>query len=37
VAHHQLDWFAARPWHFAAGVSGLAMLVVLSPRRPAGR
>jgi hypothetical protein len=33
VAHHQQDWFAARPYHFAAGVSGLILLVMLG--RPA--
>jgi hypothetical protein len=37
VAHAQADWYAARPWHFAAGLSGLALLAVLSPRHSAGR
>jgi len=32
VAHAQSDWFAARPWHFAAGVAGLLQLWVLSAR-----
>lgn len=37
LAHHQADWFAARPYHFAAGACGLTLLVVLSPRAPAKR
>jgi hypothetical protein len=37
LAHHQADWFAARPYHFAAGGCGLALLVLLSPRTPAKR
>lgn len=32
VAHHQGDWFAARPWHLAAGLALLAALAALSPR-----
>jgi hypothetical protein len=32
LAHHQADWYAARPWHLAAGACGL-MLVVLIPAR----
>ena len=32
VAHAQADWFAARPWHLAAGVAGLAQLLLLTPR-----
>ena len=32
VAHHQRDWFAARPWHFAAGFALLGALAALSPR-----
>ena len=32
LAHAQDDWFAARPFHLAAGVAGLVLLVVLSPR-----
>lgn len=32
VAHIQGEWFAARPWHYLAGVSGL-VLVVMIPRR----
>ena len=34
VAHHQPDWFAARPWHFAAGLALLVALASLSPRSP---
>jgi hypothetical protein len=37
IAHTRDDWFAARPWHFAAGLSGLALLFLLKPRHPAGR
>lgn len=37
IAHHQRDWFAARPYHLAAGACGLALLVMLSPRPPATR
>jgi hypothetical protein len=34
VAHHQPDWYAARPYHVAAGLAGLALLVMLGrPRR----
>jgi len=34
VAHHQSDWYAARPYHVAAGLAGLALLVMLGrPRR----
>jgi len=29
VAHHQQDWYAARPYHFAAGLAGLVLLVML--------
>jgi hypothetical protein len=36
VAHFQGDWFAARPWHLAAGTAGLVQLVVIG-RRPSGR
>ncbi len=32
IAHSRPDWSSARPFHFAAGVAGLAMVVVLSPR-----
>jgi hypothetical protein len=35
VAQHQPDWFAARPWHFAAGIALLAALALLTPRSPA--
>lgn len=34
MAHHQGDWFAARPWHLAAGVALLLALATLSPRSP---
>ena len=37
IAHAQADWYAARPWHLAAGVAGLALLFVLSPRSHPGR
>jgi len=37
VAHYQRDWAAARPYHFAAGVAGLVLLLMLSPRHPAAR
>jgi hypothetical protein len=33
IAHHQADFFSARPWHFAAGLAGLALLATLE-RRP---
>jgi len=32
VAHHQPDWYAARPYHFAAGAAGLALVVMPAPR-----
>jgi hypothetical protein len=32
AAHHQSDWYAARPYHFAAGVAGLALLVMPGSR-----
>jgi hypothetical protein len=32
VAHHQPDWYTARPYHFAAGVAGLALLVMPASR-----
>ncbi len=35
VAHHQPDWYAARPWHSAAGLALLLALATLSPRSPA--
>jgi hypothetical protein len=35
LAHFQADWFAARGYHYAAGVAGLLLLVGLSPRPPA--
>ena len=31
VAHSRDDWYAARPWHIAAGAAGLVLLVVLTP------
>jgi hypothetical protein len=37
VAHHQDDWYAARPWHLAAGASGLVLLVALGRRRAGER
>jgi hypothetical protein len=36
VAHSRGDWYAARPWHIAAGAAGLVLLAMLSPR-PQGR
>jgi hypothetical protein len=33
LAHAQTDWYAARPYHLAAGVAGLVLLLVLSPRQ----
>jgi hypothetical protein len=35
LAHFQEEWFAARRYHLAAGVSGLVLLVMISPRPPA--
>jgi hypothetical protein len=35
AAHAQTDWFVARRYHFAAGVSGLLLLGLLAWRRPA--
>lgn len=32
LAHGQADWYAARPYHLGAGVAGLVLLFVLSPR-----
>jgi hypothetical protein len=32
VAHHQSDWYAARPYHFGAGIAGLALLVMPATR-----
>jgi hypothetical protein len=32
VAQHQADWFAARPWHYAAGLLLLLALATLTPR-----
>lgn len=31
AAHSRDDWYAARPWHFAAGAAGLVLLVLLTP------
>lgn len=36
IAHHQGDFFAARPWHFAAGFAALVQLAVLAPRSTQG-
>ncbi|HET7292722.1 MAG TPA: hypothetical protein VFM88_09865 [Vicinamibacteria bacterium] len=36
VAHHQADWFAARPWHVGAGLALLVGVFGLPPRA-AGR
>lgn len=33
LAHSREDWSAARRFHLAAGVAGLALLVMLSPRQ----
>ena len=35
LAHGQADWYAARPYHLAAGIAGLVLLLVLSPRHHA--
>jgi hypothetical protein len=35
LAHGQTDWYAARPYHLAAGIAGLVLLLVLSPRHHA--
>ncbi|MFI5183491.1 MAG: hypothetical protein ACHQNV_03765 [Vicinamibacteria bacterium] len=35
LAHAQADWYAARPYHLAAGIAGLVLLFVLSPRHHA--
>jgi hypothetical protein len=32
LAHGQADSYAARPYHLAAGVAGLVLLFLLSPR-----
>ncbi len=32
VAHSRADWYAARPFHFAAAGAGLVMVAMLSPR-----
>lgn len=32
IAHIRGEWFAARPWHYLAGLAGLA-LVALIPRK----
>jgi len=37
LAHFQDEWFASRPYHVAAGVAGLVLLFMLSPRPPASR
>ena len=33
IAHIRGEWFAARPWHYLAGLSGLALVIII-PRRP---
>ena len=33
LAHAQADWYRAWPYHLAAGVAGLVLLLVLSPRQ----
>ena len=35
LAHFQDEWFASRGYHLAAGVAGLVLLVMISPRPPA--
>jgi len=35
LAHAQADWYAARPYHLAAGIAGLVLLFALSPRHRA--
>jgi hypothetical protein len=37
MAHSRDDWFAARPWHIAAGLAGLAILVILTPHQHTSR
>jgi hypothetical protein len=37
MAHFQGDWYAARPYHLAAGVAGLTLLFMFTPRQRAGR
>jgi hypothetical protein len=32
LAHFQDEWFASRGYHLAAGVAGLVLLFMLSPR-----
>jgi len=34
IGHSRDDWFAARPWHLAGGLAGMALLYLLSPRHP---
>ena len=34
TAHARGDWYAARPFHYAAGGAGLVLLYLLSPRPP---
>ncbi len=33
LAHIKGEWFAARPWHYLAGLAGLVLVVVIPPRR----
>ena len=34
VAHIRGEWFAARPWHYLAGLAGLVLVAVI-PSKPA--
>jgi hypothetical protein len=35
LAHFQNEWFASRGYHLAAGVAGLVLLFMLTPRAAA--
>lgn len=37
VAHSRDNWFAARPWHVAAGIAGLVLLVAITPHQHTSR
>jgi hypothetical protein len=37
MAHSRDNWFAARPWHVAAGIAGLVLLVVITPHQHTSR